>query len=84
MAHGNTIALLELEATMSGPRHGGARMERRHQLWVNGKLFEEYREGSQRPFDYATGSYYDAAIKSRVAKLEDVLDCKAIKGRAKP
>lgn len=49
-------------------RHGGPRDHRKVALYVNGRLYEEFREDSQ-DFNYANGKYFDKAIKEFIAHL---------------
>lgn len=72
----NTLTLVQLPDQLSGPRHGGQRMQRRFKLYINHMLFERITEGDQRPFDYATGVYLDRALERYIESFERVLMCK--------
>jgi hypothetical protein len=71
----NTIKLVQLATTMSGPRHGGPVKERRHKLYINDKLYRSYTEGSQAT-GYASKEYYDRYLDNIIEDFERVLDCK--------
>ena len=78
----NTLHLLIRPARMSGPRHGGARLERHATLFVNGLTFEFYDEGSP-GVGHATGAYYDRHIAARIKHFENALGCQCIRARLK-
>lgn len=79
----NTLHLIQLPTRMSGMRHGGARLERRHRIYINGKLHVSHREGAEESFRWATGDYYDRGLKHEIDHLENVLGCKCQYGKFK-
>ena len=76
----NTLHLIHLKPTMSGPRHGGARMQRHACLYINGICHENYTEGNEF-IGWATGKFYDEFLERQVKRYEKVLGCKVIRGR---
>lgn len=72
----NSLTLIQLETKESGPRHGGRTMDRRYRFYINGFLFETFREGEERCFKWSRGRYLDEALESYVKKFEFVLGCK--------
>lgn len=78
----NTLTLVTFPPTESGPRHGGAVMQRKAILLVNGHLHESYTEGSA-SINYVNGAYYDKFLESKVAYYETILGCKCVKARKK-
>lgn len=79
----NSICVLKLPDIQSGPRHGGVRMERRHEIYINGYLFESHWERSESSFRWATGEHYNKGLAQRIKHLETVLECKTIFGKKK-
>lgn len=78
----NVMMLVHLKPTMSGPRHGGARMQRHAVLYINGIAFENWTEGSEY-IRWATGKFYDDFSNRQVKRFEEVLHCKCLKARMK-
>lgn len=50
--------------------HGGERIIRYAEIWVNGKLWDEYSEFHNRSIDYASGPRFDRAVRDVAEKLQ--------------
>jgi hypothetical protein len=79
---GNRLQLVVLPPTMSGPRHGGARMQRHAVLRINGITHENFTEGSEH-IKWATGAHYDRFLEREIARYEKVLFCKCVRSEQK-
>lgn len=75
----NSLHLIRMsDSTISG--HGGKRTRRNFELWINGVSIRTYTEDSAMTFNYATGPSFDRAIDAEIAKFEEALNCRVIRG----
>lgn len=70
----NYLTLVRMSDT-SGPRHGGTRVYRHFQLWLNRVMLDEFHDDNP-DTRYDSGEQLDLRINARISLLESALCCK--------